>query len=57
MDGGKDGGHHWACDGYLSQMEGDGAGVAHHACPDFDQLELQAGLWSLGKLRCTIWCP
>jgi len=37
VDAGKNGAHHWACDGYLSQMKGDVAGVAHHACKDFDQ--------------------
>jgi len=43
VNGGEDGTHHRAHDRDLSQLEGDGTGMAHHACPDLDQLELQAG--------------
>jgi hypothetical protein len=30
MDRGQDGANHRAGDGHLGQLEGDGAGVAHH---------------------------
>jgi transposase len=42
MDGGKDGTDHWAGDVNLGELEGDGAGVTHHAGHYLDQLELQA---------------
>ena len=42
-DGSKDGAHHGACDSYLGEVEGDGAGVADDAGADLDQLQLQAG--------------
>ena len=35
--------HHWAGHSDLAQLECDSAGMAHHAGPDLDQLELQAG--------------
>jgi hypothetical protein len=48
VDRGKDGAHHRAGDGHLGQLEGDGAGVAHDAGADLDQLQLQAGQRPVG---------
>jgi hypothetical protein len=39
---------HRAGDGDLGQLEGDGARVTHHAGPDLDQLQLQAGQRPVG---------
>lgn len=41
--GRKDGAQHRAGNGYLGQLEGDGAGVTDDADPCLDQLEQQAG--------------
>jgi hypothetical protein len=38
VDGGKDGPDHRAGDRNLGQLEGGGAGVAHHSDPDLDQV-------------------
>ena len=48
MDRGKDGPHHRAGDRDLGQLEGDGAGMAHHAAPDPNQFQLQAGQRPVG---------
>ena len=48
MDGGKDGPHHRTGDRDFGQLEGDGAGVAHDASADLDQLELKAGQRPVG---------
>jgi hypothetical protein len=47
-DGGEDGAHHRAGKRNFGQVEGDGAGVAHDAGADLDQLELKAGQRPVG---------
>ena len=47
--GGKDASRHWAGDRGRGQLEGDGAGVAHDAGTDPDQLALQAGQGPTGQ--------
>ena len=49
MNGGKDGAHHCSGDSDLSQLEGDGAGMAHHAGTCLNELELQAGKRPIGQ--------
>ena len=49
MDCGKDGLDHGTGDRHFGKLEGDGAGVTHHAGADLDQLQLQAGLDSSCK--------
>jgi len=48
VDRGKYGAHHRAGDRHLGQLEGDGAGMAHDAGADIDQLELQTGQRPIG---------
>lgn len=48
MDRGENGAHHRAGDRDLGKLEGDGAGVAHDAGADLDQLELEAGQRPVG---------
>ena len=48
MNGGENGADHWAGDGNLGELEGDGAGVTHHAGADLDQLLLKAGQGPVG---------
>jgi hypothetical protein len=47
-DGGKDGPHRRACDGYPLQFEGDGAGVTEDTRPDLDQIQWRAGQRPVG---------
>ena len=48
MDRSENGAHHRAGDRDLGKLEGDGAGVAHDAGADLDQLELEAGQRPVG---------
>jgi hypothetical protein len=61
VDCGKDGPHHRTGDRDFGQLEGDGAGVAHDASADHDQLELEAGQRPIshggGQLRLAYLAP